>query len=225
MKDLRSRFPVYSALLHLYPKPYRERYEEEILQTTADLLDDTTNSGDRFNIWSRIALDLPVNMYRQQLRYVGGVMTNETPNYLKRNSLVSAILLLPFILALAANGLSKVITGQGLYHSWLWTHPVLGIWILYLPELALVLALATYFTYTVRDNGKVRRPWIQRAIDLKHVWSLAVPATVAFGILFLVGFHDSAQCWVQNPTHAVTHLHQAWQCTTNNQSLQAFTRP
>jgi len=224
MKNIRSRFPVYTTLLHLYPKPYRERYEDEILQTTADLLDDTTNTVDKFATWSRIAIDLPANMCRQQLRYVGGIMINETPNYLKRNSLVSGLLLLPFILAIVANGLSKVITGQGLYHSWLWRLPALCIWVLYLPALALGLALATYFTYTVRDTGKVCRPWLQRAIDLKHVWSLAVPAAIAFGILFLVGFHDSAQCWVQNPAHAVTHLHQAWQCTTNTQSFQAFTR-
>jgi hypothetical protein len=224
MSNYNSRFPIYAALLKLYPSAHRKRYEQEILQTTADMLDDAPSRLTRVRVWTHVAFDLPLNIVRQQVSYGGDVMSNETPRYLKRSSLIAGALLLPFILALLANGLSKLINKHGLDHSWLWKSPAIGIWILYLPEVALLLALATYIVYIVKGTDGTTRSWLKSAVDVRHVWPIMLPAVLALGVLFLVAFHDSVQCWAQNPVHAVTHMQQTWQCTVKNQSLKGIVR-
>lgn len=218
MKETKSRFPRYAKFLKLYPAEYYKKYGHEILLTTADMLDEAKSRRERLLIWSSIALDLSANILRQQLIYAGGVMANETPHYVKRNSIVAGALLIPFAVALTANALNKMIFGQALYHSWLWRTPVLSTWVLILPELALLLALSTYVFFIVRKNKNISPSWVYRAVNLRRVWPMMIPAILALGILFIIAFHDSVQCWTNNPMH----IHQALQCTGKNQSLAVF---
>jgi hypothetical protein len=224
MSGLHERFPVYSKILGLYPKPYHRKYETEMLQTTADMLDDAPGLSAKLAIWGKIAVDLPVNITKQQLQYIGGIMQHETPQYIKRNSLIANTLLLPFFAALIANSLDKVINNHTLINSWLWKGPAIELWVLYLPEAALLLALASYIAYLRKGVGNKKSSVLTRVIDVKHLWPVVVPAAVAFGILCILAFHDSVQCWLQSPTHLAGHISQAWQCTVHNQSLQVFRR-
>jgi len=194
MRDLQQRFPLYSKLLKLYPETYRSAYEREVLQTTADMLDDTNSRVKRLIIWSHVAFDLPFSLSKQRLQYVGGIIQNETPNYIKRNGLIAGILLLPFFIALIANSLDKVINNHTLYHSWLWNFPTIGFWVLWLPEIALLLTIISIVIYLINGNGKKQSSWWKRALDLKHSWPVVIPAFLAFGILFILAFHDSTQC-------------------------------
>ena len=68
MSDLEKRFPVYSKLLHLYPLAYQQTYADDLLQTTADMLDDTESSWQRSNVWLRIAFELPKSVTKQQVQ-------------------------------------------------------------------------------------------------------------------------------------------------------------
>jgi hypothetical protein len=75
MNNLRRRFPVYSHFMRLYPKEYRDKYEEQILQTTADMLDEAGRTGERIAIWLKLTLDVPFNIGRQQYDYLGENMS------------------------------------------------------------------------------------------------------------------------------------------------------
>ncbi len=221
MSELEKRFPIYSKLLKLYPKSYRKQYEQQLLQTTADMLDDAPSNAAKLAGWTHIAIDLPLSVTKQQLQYVGGIYMNETPRYIKRNSIIAGALLLPFIAALIANGLDKVINNHTLYNSWLWRTPILSLWVLRLPEIALLLAVGSYIVYLARGTGSTKSTWLKRALDIKHSWPIIIPAIFAFGIMFLLAFHDVGQC-IQSPSHAVSNINQTWHCAVNNRSLPVF---
>jgi hypothetical protein len=225
MSNIKSRYPIYATLLKLYPATYRKRYEQEILQTTTDMLEEAPDRLARVSVWAHIAFDLSLNIMRQQASYTGSVLANETPRYLKRSSVLAATLLLPFIAVIMANVLSKATTGQDLYRSWLWSFTALSIWVLYLPEAALLVVLASYALFIIREGSSAPHSWLRRAVDIRLLWPIVLPAVLAFGIISLVVLHDSVRCWVQNPTYAVTHVDQAWQCTVKNQSLKGFKYP
>ena len=219
MKKLEKSHPFYASLLRLYPKAYRQRYGQEILQTTADMLNDVPNRGALLSTQTRLAIDLSLNAGKQQLNYVGGVMQSEMPRYIKLNGLVASIMLIPFAVGLIANSLDGLINNQNLYNSWLWHMPVLAIWVLYLPALALLFSLLTYMVYLLRGADSKKLVWLKRAVDIKYVWPIILPGLVALGILFILIFHDSGHCWVQTPSHLLTHLSQTWKCTISNRSL------
>ena len=219
MDNLNNRFPIYSQVLKLYPDKYRQEYGQQMLQTTADMLDSTPSSITRFLVWSKVVFDLPINITKQQIQYSGGMHMKDTPSYIKTNSILSSLLLLPFIAALLANGLDKVIHNHTLYGSWLWKTPFIQLWVLYLPVAAFLLAAGSYLFYLTKYK---RTNWLNRIADIKRSWPIILPAIFAFGILFLIAFHDSGQCLVQTPAHFISHMSQTWQCTKQNQSLQAF---
>ena len=140
-------------------------------------------------------------------------MHTETPTYIKETGLIAGILVLPFCAALAANGLDKVINDRTLYHSWLWHMPVLGIWVLWAPAVALLLATATYARYRAKPAAASKRSRHEPSFDVMRTWPVLLPGVFAFSILCMLAFHDSAHCWVQNPVSSVTRFHQTWQCT------------
>lgn len=219
MSDIPNRFPVYSKILKLYPESYVSRYEKELLQTTADMLDDTSSHFARFIIWSRIAINLPFNLSKQQIQYVGGIMNKETPTYIKLISLLCALLLLPFFSALIANGLDKVINNHTLYGSWVWSFSVIRIWVLVLPVIAALLALITFGIYILGHKNKRNKKdgLLVRNLDIKHSWPILFIGIAAFGILFMLRFHDSFACWVQIPRHYLSHHNVGQVC--NNYKL------
>lgn len=218
MTGLEKRFPIYSRLLYLYPEPYRKQYAEVLLQTTADLIDDTPKRRHPA-IWLHVAVDLPVSAAAEQIQYIGGAM-HETPTYIRRNSLLAGLLLVPFFTALAANIADQLLRHQTLYQSWLWRTPLIQLWVLYLPVAALLLAVGSYFSYIMSGKSGA---WRRHLFDLRHAWPVAIPAVLALGILFVLALHDTGQCWLHTPSYLAGHLDQTWQCTVQNQSLPIFT--
>ncbi|MGH7141963.1 MAG: hypothetical protein ACREF5_00575 [Candidatus Saccharimonadales bacterium] len=215
MNQLQNRFPIYSKIIGLYPAKYRQEYGQQILQTTADMLDNTDSKGAKIAIWSRLAFDLPVSIAKQQLQLSDDIFMNDMPRYIKTNSLISGLLLLPFVAALSANGLDKLINNQDLYNSWLWDKPIIGLWVVYLPLLALLVAGGTYLFYLF---SAAKTTFSKRVIDIRRFWPVLIPALFAVGIVLLVEFHDSGHCLVQNPVHLANHLSQTWQCTLANRA-------
>lgn len=218
MKDLRDRFPVYSSLLRLYPKQYRKSYEDQILLTTADMLDHAETSKEKVSIWTRIAFDLPINIIKQNYEYVGVSMRNTTPNYIKRNSLISSVLLLPFFLSILANTIDRIVYNHNLYKSWLWHSPAIVLWALYLPALAFIISLASYTTYVFKTNDK-NKTWLKRAVNIINSWPVLAAGVVALGILLMLEFHDSTQCLVRSPLHAITHASKTLNCIESNRAI------
>ena len=209
MGDLEQRFPFYDKLLRLYPKPYREQYGAQMLQTLADMLD--AEPEHKTSIWFRAIVELPFSLTKQQLLYAGGIMTHQMPHYVKRNAVVSAALLVPFALALIANGLDTLLRNHTLYHSWLWQMPILTIWVLWLPILAALLALVSLLIF-FRERSQQERYSFKQLFDIHHTWPLLAPALAALFIIAMVFGHDSVHCVTGNPVHEIHNWHQTWQC-------------
>jgi hypothetical protein len=214
MSKLNTRFPIYTKFLTLYPLEYRKHYEQEILQTTADLLNDAPNSLSKIVVWLNVSIDLPFNIFKQQISYAGGSMHTDTPTYVKRNGIIAGLMLVPFFVALLANGVDKVINNHTLYSSWLWRTPIIGLWVFFLPLMALLLAGTSYLKYLF--GNYTNRSFSKRIIDVFHSWPIIISGLVALSIIFVVFFHDTVQCWVQTPNHLVLHLSQTWQCSEQN---------
>jgi len=204
-----NRFPRYTQLLRLYPKAYRDKYAPQMVQTLADMLDDQPNKYARLAIWLRIGVDLPVSIVHQNIMYIGEV---SMPTYIKRNGIIAGLLLVPFLLALIANALTATIYHRDLYNSVVWSTPVLTTWIIILPSLALLIALASYINFL--QHSPKQTPFFQRLHNVKQVWPIALAGSCGLGILCLVAFHDSAHCPLQNPLHTITQPGKVWQCTT-----------
>lgn len=201
----------------LYPKSYRQKYEEEILLTTADMLDNSKDTKTRLVLWSQLAFDLPVNVVRQNLEYIGSGMQRDMPSYIKRNSLISGLLLLPFFGAITANMLDRLLNHANFNNSWLWHRPALILWVFYLPAVAFLISLVSYCLFVF--GGASSKAWFKRALDLLHSWPVLIVGIMAFGILFLVEFHDSTQCVLRSPIHAISSASQTLNCIEANRAI------
>lgn len=206
---MRSRFPKYERLLKCYPARYRKEYGGAMLQTLADMLDDQPTKAGKLRIWLRASIDLPASVAHQNIIALGDTFMHQTPQYIKRNGVIAGTLLIPFIAALTANGLDKVINNHTLYNSWVWGRLALTTWVIVLPALAFLLAFASYMLFVAKQS---KANIFSRLFDLRRVWPVAITGVIGLGILFMVCFHDSVHCWMQNPVHVVTQWHQTWSC-------------
>ncbi len=220
MKQLKTSYLIYSQLLKLYPKAYWQRYEQEILQTTTDMLNDANGPLAKAVVWLQLAIDLPINIFRQQLVYLGGSMQHEMPAYVKRNGLIASVMLLPFFAALGANGLDKIINNHTLLNSWVWHAPALNIWVIWLPTLAFLLAIISYLTFAIKNNHQ--KSLLKRLIDIRHSWPVVLPLLVAIFIMLVLVFHDSVQCLMHSPIYTVQHFNKVWQCTSQGRAFNTW---
>jgi len=209
-----AKFSLYEQLLRLYPKSYKQQYGDQMCQTLKDMLDDAADGTERKKIWARAITELPTSIAKAQFSYVGGIMQNETPHYVKQTGLMASLLVVPFFLAFIANTVDNLLFGHNLYSSWLWNTPVLVTWILLLPSLALVLSGGSLLRFIFWDKWPSHGSLSNRIFDAKHNWPVVVPLVIAVGVLCLVAFHDSAHCLVGNPVRELRNFHQTWQCTT-----------
>lgn len=223
MEQLRHS-SIYRKLLWLYPRPYRGQYGPQMIQTLDDMLAAAPTGKERRRVLVRAALDLPVSITHQQLSHIGDIMVHETPRYVKRNTIIAGVLLLPFIAALTANGLDKVIHHQTLYQSWLWHSPVLALWVLWLPTVAMAVALGSLLVY-VAQRYRSARSRADAVTELTRTWPLVATALISLGTIVMVFGHDSVHCVIGNPVHEVQHLNQTWQCIQGGRVQYPFHNP
>ena len=207
MGELNKRFPRYSKLLGLYPLPYRRRYSSEMLQTLADMLDNATTSRERLAIWLRVIFDLPLSLSKENIVYIGGTMTHETPNYVKYSSLVGGSMLLPFFLLVAAQAIDKNIRNSSLWHY----HALFTCFVI-LPALACILAATAFISWLAERHHQEHKSWLQELFDIRRNWPLLAVAVIGFGIIAMVFGHDSVQCVTGNPIRELRNFHQTTQC-------------
>jgi hypothetical protein len=175
-----------------------------MLQTLADMLDAAPSASDRFLIWLRTALDLPISLAAQQLEYAGDVLTHETPSFVRRNAFISALLFLPFFVIAITNDMDA----HRFYHTWLWQLDVLFTWILLLPTLGMLLSIASLF-FWLRTS---RRSWWHALRDVSHNWMMLLPIALGIGIILLLFLHDSVQCIAGSPLRELRNVHATLRC-------------
>ena len=209
MGSLAKRFPLYSKLLRFYPAPYRDTYGEQMLQTLADMLDNAPSAAAKRLIWLRAALDLPLSAAKQQLKYTGGIMANETPTYIKRTNLIGAILLMPFFILLVLN---STIGPLRMQRTWAWGPWVLAVGLIMMPAIALALELGALLCWALARRRQEHISVWRGLFDIRRNWPLLGIAALGFGIILLVFGHDSVHCVAGNPVRELRNWHTTWQC-------------
>ncbi|HSW79845.1 MAG TPA: hypothetical protein VLG47_03645 [Candidatus Saccharimonadales bacterium] len=212
MGNLNARFPRYSKFLRLYPKKYRDAYGSQMLQTLADMLDNSSSTTERLQIWTRLAIDFPITVAGQNVHYLGGIMTHETPKYVWRNGLIGGAMLIPFFAALTANSIDELAFNHTLFNSWLWSMPILAIWVLWLPFAAALLCLTSLLTFISQQRKSKKLRSVKVLIDIRHNWPLVIVAIASSFILALIFFHDSVHCVTGNPIREIHNPSATWHC-------------
>lgn len=197
-------FSLYRSLLHLYPESYQAKYGTPMLQTMEDILSNTPKSYARKLFLLKEIIATPLNACEQ---YLVLYSKNKGVSSTTVATLIALALLLPFLFALIADEISELLTGNHLYTSWLWSTPVLFIWIVLLPFISLALSISIYVISLVRQKKKNHK------INLlaKRYWLVIFTIIISLGILGLVVFHDSVHCWFSS-----TSLNKVVTCTEQN---------
>lgn len=203
--DLNKRFPKYSRLLNLYPTAYRKQYKEQMLQTLADMLDDTP--AEKRTIWTRTMLDLPLSVLHQQLSYTGAAMINDTPKYVKNSALIGATLLLPFFVLVTAHSVDS-----SLQNSVYWHFRVLFTFFVLLPSLAFLLTAVALISWLVERRKQEKKSLLKELFDLRRNWYLLTILVIGLGIVGLVYGHDSVHCITGNPFRELHNPNQTLSC-------------
>jgi hypothetical protein len=208
MNSLKTRFPRYSTLLQLYPQHYRKQYADQMLQTLADMLDGAPTRTQKANIWLRIAFDFPISLSKQQLNYAGENMTQQTPQYVKRNAEIGAFLIAPFFVIIIANSLSNHLLGNTSS-----LRDILRFLIIGLPAIAFVLNAGTFMKWAAERRAKEKVSVLRSLFDFKRNWPMLLVAGVGLLIVAFIFGHDSVHCFTDSPSHALSHLQSTWHCT------------
>lgn len=178
MTDLRKRFPVYSRLLLLYPAPYRTRYDEQILQTLADMLDANSSHSARLQVWVRTIRDFPRSLITQRAQYASSVLAHETPGFVRKNVAMGGWLFAPFFLIAITNDMES----HRLYHSWFWRPEVLFAWLRLFPTAGLILIMATFCVWLRMNKAPLRLS----LKDVGHNWVMLFPMIIGMSVVFAV---------------------------------------
>ena len=220
-----KRFPAYSHLLKLYPQSYQHSYREQMLQTLADMVDNAPDGKARAAIWARIAIDFPRSLFIEHVKTTGEIMLHETPSYVKRNALLGGLLLVPFMTALVANSLDKLLYNHSLYSSWLWHAPILAIWVLWLPLGAVLIASFSLAVFLLRRVQSSPHSRFKILFDIRQDWPLIMVAAGALLILAILFGHDSAHCIAGNPIREIRNPQQTWRCIQQGAANYPFQHP
>ena len=89
MSKAQSSYPVYRALLRLYPKAHRQEYGEQMLQTLDDMLSEHQNKSERMAIWLRIGRELPLNVVEEHINNWEGIQMSKLLN--RRTGIVAGV--------------------------------------------------------------------------------------------------------------------------------------
>jgi hypothetical protein len=207
MGRLSRRFPVYSRLLRLYPAAYYREYHQEIMQTLADMLDSAPSRSSRAHIWLRTAIDLPASATAQHITTIGGTMTHAMPVYIKRNALIGAAMLLPFVGLIASGALQRPQLADA--RAW---KPVLYAAIFILPLIAFLLNAVSALRWSANAHAQSGVSYGRALLRVQYIWPALITAAAGLGIAALVYGHDTAHCVVGNPIRIVRNTPQTWQC-------------
>ncbi len=170
----KQRFKVYAKLLYLYPSGYRKQYGEQLLQTVADMVDDAPSTYERFIVWLRIGLDLPVTACKEHFQIIGDFMYAKNNHQINRNTFISGVLILLPVILVAINRM-LMLSGPG---RGMPTYPLIVITTIF-PVLAVGISGFTLYTL-LRSDKKLRTN------NLRKSWPLGLVFAASLLLLTLI---------------------------------------
>ena len=139
-------------------------------------------------------------------------MVHDMPQFVKRNALLAGLMLAPFILAIILNTLDQVFRHQTLYESWGWSTPVLMVWALWLPTIAVVLSGISLVLYVIRRARDTKQAAVQVALQAQYFWPLLVTLCAGLFLLALLFGHDSVHCVTGSPVRELQEWRETLRC-------------
>ena len=90
-----SKHRLYRLLVRLYPKAHRQEYGEQMIQTFDDILCDSHTTTERFDVWLRIAKELPANLTEEHITNLKNMQTGVVMSNIgkRKISIVTAVVL------------------------------------------------------------------------------------------------------------------------------------
>jgi hypothetical protein len=187
---------IYKQATRLLPAAYRDQYAEPMVQTLEDMMSGQPTRIARWKVWLRTMLDLPLTTAYQYIQ-IGGITMSQAPDYAKRGTLLGAVLLLPFIVAVTLNSI----------------HPIPQHWsrmgyfsIFIMPVIALLLSLAILVRLLMANDLWSR---VKDIKQLQNNWMLLMVPLLALGMALFAFGHDSVHCVTDG------HMHPIVQCVLN----------
>jgi amino acid permease len=172
---------IYKQALKVLPVAYRDRYGEPMVRTLEDMIAAQTTTAAKWNVWLRTMLDLPITTAYQYVQ-TGGKTMNQAPNYAKQGTMLSTVLLLPFIIVVTLNSihpLTKSLNGLGYFSVFV------------LPIIALLLGLAVLGRLIAAHDLWSRLKSIKQ---LQNNWILLTVPILAFAMVAFAFGHDRVHC-------------------------------
>jgi len=202
---------IYQKLLGMYPKSYRKDYAAEMAQTLQDMLLDQPKRSQRAMIWIAAFAELPLHVIRHNVSVVEHAYSTDMPTYIKRNTRLSASLILPFIVLLTVNELrpSALPTAPG----WTDMYRLLAIG---LPAVAFLLSVATMLRWFVATPTAPISKTSRALTDIKHNWPIALVGSFALLVVVFMLGHDSAHCIAGNPIKEARNITTTLHCIEQN---------
>jgi hypothetical protein len=174
---------LYRNLLRLYPRAYRNEYEEEMLQTMESMLADASTRSERAKLLWRACTDYVISLTRQNVIAFEDA-TPGMPHYVKQSSLLSTSLVLPFFIICTYNCITQYI----LKHSVPLARLEAKTWVIYcilLPSIAfgivmlagiknLQIQLQRNGNELMKRHGSITYDWILLSIPVALVVTIAL---------------------------------------------------
>ena len=202
----RKQEALYKALLLLYPESYRNHFGQEMLFAFEDMYEEELEKHGkiRLGFWISVFLDTTESVFTEHLNMM---KKQGLKNYLNLNTynVIGGILLLPFILILGSDFISRLVQGD-------FSHPNMGLvgflsrsilysgydkllWaiLVFAPLLAAVLNLIPLASSLRGESNKLTF----RKLLFTSPLSLLI---VGMGLLFIliVAGHDAVPCFVNH---------------------------
>jgi hypothetical protein len=194
---MKQLIAIYKQALKLLPTGYRDRYGEPMVRTLEDMMSDQTTVMGQWNVWLRTMLDLPITTAYQYVQ-IGGNTMNQAPNYARQGTMLSAVLLVPFIVVVILNSIHPLATSlSGLGYFCVFV----------LPVIALLLGLAILGRLIAAHDLWSRLKSIKQ---LQNNWILFAVPILAFAMVSFAFGHDSAHCITDGQLNKIV------QCISNS---------
>lgn len=196
----------FTFLFSFYPQEYREHFEEEMRIVLNDLYQEeiTTYGHIRMSFFITQSFDIIQNSMKQHLilaRKSGMKHYFQHTFHINTYTLISAILLLPFVFMSGVDIIARIVQGDFgkpnhavyslLGHTFLYATPILFIWVLAFPLIALILTTISL----IINETKVRMLSLQ---FIRNNLVSIILLIIAIGCIGIVRFHDFAPCVIKN---------------------------
>ncbi|SRR5258708_22323 len=169
-------YVFYKSLLLLYPDIYRKKFGQEMLILFADIYKETIAKKGKvgFVFWFAVFLDTTKSALEQHLQLVkkqGVKKYLQNTLRINRYNIIGALLLLPFLSVFVIDLVARISQGDLVHYNrpvynllshtlFYWT-PILFIWVILFPTLAILVNLIPLIQNIVKKHQTVNRVFFE----------------------------------------------------------------